>query len=1685
MPFDLTRHPATRHLANLIARLRIISLIALSTTARSNDSVVVFNEVHYHPAEEGAPLEFVELHNQLAVEVDLSNWRIDGDIDFDFPEGTIVPPRGYLVIAQDPDALLAATGHPSALGPYNRKLSNSGGMLRLSNNNLAFRSQPGSGSLGETSNDHEGRRIMDELDYRDNHPWPVGPDGSGFSLAKLDPDRGTSDPGNWGTSGQRNGSPGSANDIPTSADVSFNEVTSSETADFRIELHNHGDSPVDLGGLVISSSDDSATDHVLPSSTLAAGGFHIVHASPLGVTPGNNSRLFLLGEGKTDLIDAIRVDDSPAARIPDGTGRWAHPSTLTLGSANDVSLETGIVINEIFYHAKSRPESGHTSMASTQVLDFSSSWRYNLTAGTTGLPIDWASTNHPADQTDWAAGPGLLGVENSVLGEPIETGLSLSQQVTYYFESDFLCESPDSVTSMVIQHYVDDGAVFYLNGVEIGRFNMGPGPVTASTVASSGVGNASLQTLLVSSPPLLTGSNRISVEVHQADSGSSDIVFGAQVRLNEEISGNHTPYAERDEEWIELYNRDVSEIDLTGWKLSGGIDYDFPSGSRIPSGGYLVIAKNPADLSSKFPSITVLGGYSGRLGNGGDHIILEDSHGNPADEVSYHDSGRWHEGADGGGSSLELRDADADNSSPAAWAISNESSRSQWQTYSHEAIATEDGIGLDTFHELQIGLLDSGELLIDDVSVIENGTLELIQNGTFENDIPGTIANKWRAIGTHGSHGRTLVITDPGDSGNRCLHVVATGPTENKHNKLETTFANNEEIVIGNTYRVSFRAKWLSGSSQLNTHLYFNYLQKTHILDSPEIWGSPGTTNTRAVANAGPDLAALSHSPVVPDAGQAVTVGIDASDPDGIQELVLSYSVDGGSHQETPMTLSGRRYVATLPGQPASAVIRFHVQATDTSGMTSHHPEAGPEGGAFYKVQDGLADTSGVRRNFRIIMDESDRDFLFLDTNRMSNDRLPATVIEDETKVYYDVQLRLKASANGRYKESGYGFNIRFHPDQRFRGVHDTISVERGELDRQMLAKALINRAGIGYSSFYDDVAHLIPPTVADRGVCLLALSRHTANYWDGFFSDSDGDGTLFNLEMHYEPVMTAGGPEDLKLGTPFQFAKGQYNLVDRGGEKEPYRWGFQIRSARDRDDYDPIIALNQAVGNLSGPELKAALDPLIDIDQWMRTLAMIALNGTDDVYTRFWQHNFRFFVRPTDGKIIVMQWDLDRAFRLATNLSTIPSVSRDGTPYPVTKVFEIPEYRRIFDGHLHDLIQTTFNSNYAASISDGLGTAIGTDVNFTNYIAQRAANVQASLPDPVPFAITTHGGADFSEQDSAVALSGTGSHQVFAIEVNGNPVQVTWSGSDQWMITVPIGVGANPLTLTARNHHGVIIASDMITVTNTSNVDLADASNTLITELHYHPALPSPAEEAAGFNEDNDFEFVELMNTSTTFVDYGGVHFTHGVAFNIPAGTVLAPGERVVLVANESAFNFRYGTNAARVIGEYAGKLSNGGEHIRLAAADTDTIAEFTYSDDPPWAASPDGDGFSLVLRGDSPGNADHWRPSIGGHGNPGTTDSMTFGGGDLVGYLLATAPVATRTEDSFFIELTVHTAADDATFQVQFSDDLTNWTTATDIDLRSHTDHPDGTSTYRYETPISIGDRPAHFARALIETR
>ena len=233
-----------------------------------------------------------------------------------------------------------------------------------------------------------------------------------------------------------------------------------------------------------------------------------------------------------------------------------------------------------------------------------------------------------------------------------------------------------------------------------------------------------------------------------------------------------TVITENPEEWIELYNRSSTEtINLSGWQFAEAINYVFPAGTLIAPGEYLVVANDAAKLSAKYPLIRVLGDFSGGLNNNNDRIVLIDAVGNTADEVHYYENGRWASAADGDGSSLELRNPDADNGIGEAWSASDESDSSTWASYTYRGIAEASTVGPDgVWQEFILGLLDSGEVLLDDVSVLEfPGTasqLQLLLNGSFEFDNLGGPASGWRIIG---NHRHSEVIVDADDPTNQVL----------------------------------------------------------------------------------------------------------------------------------------------------------------------------------------------------------------------------------------------------------------------------------------------------------------------------------------------------------------------------------------------------------------------------------------------------------------------------------------------------------------------------------------------------------------------------------------------------------------------------------------------------------------------------------------------------------------------------------------------------------------------------------------------------------------------------------------------------------------------------------------------------------------------------------------------------
>lgn len=287
------------------------------------------------------------------------------------------------------------------------------------------------------------------------------------------------------------------------------------------------------------------------------------------------------------------------------------------------------------------------------------------------------------------------------------------------------------------------------------------------------------------------------------------------------------------------------------------------------------------------------------------------------------------------------------------------------------------------------------------------------------------------------------------------------------------------------------------------------------------------------------------------------------------------------------------------------------------------------------------------------------------------------------------------------------------------------------------------------------------------------------------------------------------------------------------------------------------------------------------------------------------------------------------------------------------------------------------------------------------------------------------------------------------------------------------------------------------------------DDLSVVISEFLYKPSESTPEEITAGFPEGKIFEYVEVRNVGPNNVDLGGCEFK-GITFIFPANSILAPGASTVVVASQPAFEYRFGTGRS-ISGVNTGSLDNAGERLRLLSPAGTPLVDFTYKTaGGTWPIEADNAGASLVLinpesRPD-PKLAVNWRASRRAGGAPGFPDDTSFAAwkvknavtGDpaddddqdgipnSLEYALLTdphvsnpypagqlQPLTVESVHGDYLTLTFRRLIDasDIGYHVKYSQNLDSWEES--AVRTSVTDHYDGSVTETWRAPTAVGDK------------
>lgn len=318
---------------------------------------ILFSELNYNP-DGPDDYEFLELYNASDEYLDLTGTRLDGGVEFLFPNGFTLAPGQCAVVVENaaafderyrsPDSPWYAPGIVVA-GEWSGRLSDEGERVALLD-----------GTWAEIA----------AVTYDSSNSWPERANGRGSSLELRDPEGVPADPveretflaqgRNWRSSGLYQGSPGRLD--PGERTLVISEVLAhTDAGEDWVEIQNLGTEAADLTGLFLSDHYDQPTRYAFPEdTTIPAGSFLTLGAAELGFGFSElGSDILLLEAAGTNVLRFIDTVDFPAVEREEPFGRYLRSdggtdfTELSVGTpddANDGPRVGPVVFSEIMYH---------------------------------------------------------------------------------------------------------------------------------------------------------------------------------------------------------------------------------------------------------------------------------------------------------------------------------------------------------------------------------------------------------------------------------------------------------------------------------------------------------------------------------------------------------------------------------------------------------------------------------------------------------------------------------------------------------------------------------------------------------------------------------------------------------------------------------------------------------------------------------------------------------------------------------------------------------------------------------------------------------------------------------------------------------------------------------------------------------------------------------------------------------------------------------------------------------------------------------------------------------------------------------------------------------------------------------------------------------------------------------------
>ena len=278
------------------------------------------------------------------------------------------------------------------------------------------------------------------------------------------------------------------------------------------------------------------------------------------------------------------------------------------------------------------------------------------------LSVTWIGipSFEPFNTAAWISGATGVGYERdtgygSLIGLNVDTPMRSNNSV--YIRIEFDVADPAAFDRLELRMKFDDGFVAFLNGAVLASANAPVSPQWNSAATAQHEAKATafdIYDVTAKKTNLRAGRNILAIQGLNDSVSSSDMIivpelYGGTLAATNEVqpvidfgaieaspaSGN------QDAEFIQLLNHNPIAVDISDWRLTGGVEHTFTSGTVLPPNGALYLCPSTAAFRARTVSpkggegLFVQGGYKGHLSSLGEGLTLIDASGATNNTTTY------------------------------------------------------------------------------------------------------------------------------------------------------------------------------------------------------------------------------------------------------------------------------------------------------------------------------------------------------------------------------------------------------------------------------------------------------------------------------------------------------------------------------------------------------------------------------------------------------------------------------------------------------------------------------------------------------------------------------------------------------------------------------------------------------------------------------------------------------------------------------------------------------------------------------------------------------------------------------------------------------------------------------------------------------------------------------------------